>query len=383
MFYYRPLLPSVRNILVAIALSSFSIACDSKSGGINKELLLLGAGLQNDKVGDSLTSAFDSVSTSMEGLSGEGASVAMQKRDSGIAERLTSSFERMWNRGPGLGELSAYNVSFDCWGGGDYGRQTVSTGATNYDFIDYILDNNDKPSSSFFVSKSFQDCKFLPFTSWTIDGKAEHIWSGLSSSEPFVQTGTVLQIGIDRSLENSSRGRRILTKGTGADLSYGAGTPSTKQAYSLSWTSIGSGISGYSQDVSVTREGYSGENLIYSHSVTSLSSLQYGAYKSGNDFTAWYRLWLSGSLQVVHSGSENFTLVTSVDDPVKWRYIDCLPKSGKVSFTISGDLNGSGSVNFSDGNGNYTYTYTDADGNTASSSGSIDFSSCSVPLLIL
>ncbi|TGL44060.1 hypothetical protein EHQ61_19580 [Leptospira wolffii] len=372
-----------RSILLIGSVGLFFLSCGSQQGSANKDLLLaLAASGQNDKIGESLSSAFDSVSSSMEGLSGEGASVALYGEESGLTERLASSLQRFWLKGPDTG-LEAYDFSFDCWGGGDYQRQVVSTGATNYDFIDYVIDHARSPSSSFYASKTFDHCRFLPFTSWVIDGKTENIWSGLSSSQPFVQSGSSLQIGVDRTLENSSRGRKIQVTGTGATLSYGAGSPSTQQAYSLTWTGVSSGISFYSQDVSVLRVGYSGADLVYSHSVTSPSSLQYGVDRSSSNPLSWYRLWGGGSLQVVHTGAENFTLVTTVDSPVKWKYVDCLPSSGQVSFTLSGDLTGTGVVNFQNGVGNYSYTYTDADGNSKSSSGSVDFSSCGVPLVVL
>ncbi|TGK06582.1 hypothetical protein EHO59_00100 [Leptospira semungkisensis] len=369
-----------------VVTSSFTTSCTNKNKGSNQDTkLALGLLAQNDKVGEALTSAFDPVSGSMEGLSGEGASTALYRTKPAFGEEITSTLYKLWQKGPSLGELQAYNISFDCLGGGDYQRQVYSTDANAYDFIDYFLNGN-TPSSSFFVSKNFQNCRFLPFTSWQIDGVSESIWSGLSSSSPFVQNGTALQIGINRTIENSSRGLTYKVTGTGSALTYGAGTPTTNLAYSLTWNNIltgkMSGVSSYSQDVSVLRQAYSGSDLVYSHAITTPSSLQYGADKNSSNPLSWYRLWSAGSIQVQHV-EENFTLTVSVTSIVKWKYVDCLPESGEVSFTLSGSLTGSGVMSFNNGSGHYSYDVTDADGNSSSGNGSVDFSSCSVPLILL
>ncbi|TGK02559.1 hypothetical protein EHQ53_13820 [Leptospira langatensis] len=373
-------------ISLILAIGLLALSCTNKSKNSDQDnKLALGLLIQNDKVGEALTSAFDPVSGSMEGLSGEGASTALYRTKPAFGEEVAYTFYKLWQKGPSLGELQAYNISFDCLGGGDYQRQVYSTDTNAYDFIDYFLNGN-HPSSSFFASKDFQNCKFLPFTSWKIDGVSENIWSGLSSSSPFVQNGTVLKIGINRTIENSSRGISYKVTGSGSALTYGAGSPTTNLAYTLTWNNIltgqMSGISSYSQDVSVLREAYSGADLVYSHAITTPSSLQYGADKSDSNPLSWYRLWSAGSIQVQHV-EENFTLLVSVTSPVKWKYVDCLPKSGEVSFTLSGSLTGSGVMSFSNGSGHYTYSVTDADGNSSSGNGSVDFSSCAVPLILL
>lgn len=379
-------LPYLRIVLTALFSLFFLFYCsqEDKSSKTN-DLIALSLLTNRDQIAEALSSAMDPVSGSMEGLSGEGASVAIRGNQIAWPERISSLGHRLWNKGPDFGELEAYNFSFNCWGGGNYSRQVTSTDANAYDFLDYILDGND-PSSSFLVSKEFGNCRFLPFSNWIIDGLTENIWSNLSASSPFVQNGTNLKIGVNRTIQNSFQGVSVKVTGTGAPLSYAAGTPTTNLAYSLTWNNIltgtSPGISSYSQDVSVLREGYSGSNLIFSHQVSSLSSLQYGADRSDSNPLSWYRLWSAGSLQVVHV-EKNFTLTLSVDEPVKWKYIDCLPKAGKVSFTLSGDLTGTGTISFSGGSGYYIYTVTDSNGNNSTEQGSIDFSSCSVPLFIL
>ncbi|TGL60427.1 hypothetical protein [Leptospira sarikeiensis] len=374
-------------VTIAVSLTLFSLVYCSKEDKSSKtnDLLILSLLQNKDQIAEALTSAMDPVSGSMEGLSGEGASVAIRGKRIDWSERLSSLGHRIWNKGPNFGELEAYNFSFNCWGGGNYQRQVSSTDSNAYDFLDYILNGND-PSSSFLVSKEFGNCRFLPFSNWVIDGISENLWSNLSGSSPFVQDGTNLKIGVNRTIQNNFQGISVKVTGTGTPISYAAGTPTTNQAYSLTWNNIltGSspGISSYSQDVSVLREGYSGSNLLFSHQVSSTSPLQYGVDRSDSNPLSWYRLWSGGSLQVVHV-EKNFTLTVSVVSPVKWKYVDCLPRSGQVSFTLSGDLTGTGSISFSNGSGNYVYTVTDSDGNTVTDQGSLDFSSCSVPLFVL
>ncbi|WP_238325493.1 hypothetical protein [Leptospira inadai] len=373
---YRPI-----SFFLAATIVFLQFDCKNQGTDPQNQILLAALVLsgQYDPVGESVTSALDSVSSSMEGLTGEGSSLAFSEKKGGTREALLSVLGRFWNRGFDFGELGAYNLSFQCWGGGSYKRQVTSV--NGYDFIDnYLVSSSRIPNSAFFVSKTFQDCTFLPFTSWQIEGSSEAIWSGLSGARPFIQSGSTLTIGLNRKVKSGSNRITKLT-GTGSSLSFSGASPSTKQAASISWTSVsGSSISFYTQTISILREGYIGSNPLFSHTISTPTPLQIGVDKSSSDFLNWYRIWGTGTIQVVHQ-EEGFTATVAIISPVKWRYVDCLPKSGSISFTLSGSRNGSGTVIFSGGKGSYSYSGTDTKGNSASGAGLIDFSSCSIPTL--
>lgn len=240
-----------------------------------------------------------------------------------------------------------------CYSGGSVSR-TVQSGT---DFP--------SPSSSLFVKRTYDDCKFRSFTR---TGTAEILWSDLQSSSPYVTSGTVLQQGVEKDITFSRRNisYTVSTVGTGETISGGE----KKIAHKITWLSSSSSSNTYTIETTLKRTGKnSSGTTIFEHNVTTPEKLNI-TY----DSTVETRTITSGTEKVEHVLAD-FSVEFQFSDFV-WDVSTCLPKSGTINFTISGSKTGSGSITFSDsttstGSGTYTYTTSNASGD-----GTIYFSGC-------
>jgi hypothetical protein len=176
-------------------------------------------------------------------------------------------------------------------------------------------------------------------------------WTGLNTSSPYVQNGSVLKRATSGlTITRTSTGNYVEISGN--DSAHQVSGSNANQI--LTWSSVSGSSRTFTLHIDETRTGKSsGGTTLFRHVVTTPTDMTISV-----DTAASTRAITSGSIKV-HHALANIDVVTTFNNAV-WDINTCQPKSGSATVAVSGSKSGSGNITFN--NGTVSFTYGSASG---------------------
>ncbi|RME93231.1 MAG: hypothetical protein D6767_01450 [Candidatus Hydrogenedentota bacterium] len=204
-------------------------------------------------------------------------------------------------------------------------------------------------SASFTVTRTFTDCSGI-LGLIQVNGTVSLAWSSLSTTSPYVQSGTALTRTPNLTITRVATGNYIQVSGS----------------QTLNWTSVSGNNRTLTFSSNITRTAYqSSGTKLFTHNVTTPTNLTILV-----DLSAGTRTIQSGTTRVQNTET-GATLETTFNNVVLSRS-NCLPQSGSATFTFSvNGRSGNGSVQFSSGKATYSYS-----GEKGTVSGTVTLEGC-------
>ncbi|TGK19315.1 hypothetical protein EHO61_07540 [Leptospira fluminis] len=342
------------NSILAVALAVVAgIGCHKSTGSSNNAGTLLAMIAEQSQIGNAVGTGMNSVTNATSGStdgSGTGVAlfspigaveaVAQNKKDySSYLARLFSS------------PLEATVYTLNCPKGGTATRTPQGSDLTAAATVNVVW--------------TYSNCAFGFGIS--MNGTLENDWTGLAATATPVQNGTVLNVASSVTLSDSALGASLTESASTNSLGTGIVNPQINVAHVLSFTSA----TAYTINTNITRSGTIFGKVIFSHTVTTPTPLNLSFNKGAGTRT------VNSGVQSIKHNLANFT-VSLTYSSVVYSYTTCQPTSGSISFTVSGNRNGSGTVSFNNGVATYTYTPTTASSGDKSESGTVSVRGCSM-----
>jgi hypothetical protein len=200
-------------------------------------------------------------------------------------------------------------------------------------------------SAAFTVTRQWSSCAG-DSGQFRRNGNVYLAWTGLSTTTPYVQAGTIL--------ERATSGLTMTRIATGNFVDI-AGNDSANTAggangnQRITWNSVAGSNRSFSLDIKETRTGKtSGGSTRFVHKITTPTPLSITV-----DTSAGTRTIASGSITLTHQLA-GFDVTTTFSNAV-WNIGSCQPVSGSATITATGSVSGTGSMTFSNGTINFTF----------------------------
>lgn len=337
----------LRKLFYGVAIATMAgslLSCGSdEEDNTGKGLVLLALASQTDSVEDSLEVAVDSLATGLGDIEQNGVSLAHVRTEPQWIQWLQDV------RLPSIVTPLAAAVERTCPAGGTVDR-TIGESQTDFP----------SPSSTLFVRRTYDNCSVL-LGRVSQNGTVQMRWENLNSTSPYVQSGTVMYRA--PSLTRITGRRTAEIRGTGSTINGGDAAIS----HTINFTSVAGNTRNYTVNIGLTRT-VTRPLASYTYTVRTPSPLTVVA-----DLGSGTRTRTVSGTKIVEAENGQLTITLTLSSLV-WDVDNCLPKTGTIDFTISGNRNGSGTITFtgaSDGTGSYTYTTENGSG-----SGTITLTSC-------
>jgi len=368
-------------ILTLVIMTLIGISCnrnhndkDNKNKGAGRLLVyqtILSSrnSSSSSEVGNAINSSTSATSSAMSSLSDGSNAVSFNQKNplsNPSEEKLMSAIDFI----PKLFVNSLEAVTITNQNCGAQGTYSRSTSPGDFGVATAFLATWTYTTCQWRVT--FRGISFTP--SFTLSGTLENSWTGLSTTSPYIQSGSVLSVAPNMTYTSTERNVSVTETGNGSQTSGGSNNVAhtfTWSAYSGSFSS-GNIASSFTLSSNLNRVGKSGNTTLFSHTITTPTSLSISMSQSNST-----RTFVSGSHSVKHNLA-NFTVTQTYNNMV-WDYKTCQPVSGSATITVTGSRNGSGTLTItSNGVGTYSYTATTRSGSDVNETGTITFPGCNM-----
>lgn len=215
---------------------------------------------------------------------------------------------------------------------------------------------------------TFTNCAMYQFSA---SGTRENDWASLSTSAPYVQASSTLNIAPNYTVSGSFGGETLTVTEAGKMSGTAVQNTGDHYAHTLTFSSATATTAAYTLQTNITWTGALGGSTIFQHTVTTPTPLSISWDKSAGHRT------VNSGVQTISHDLAGFAVALTYSSVV-FDYKTCLPLSGSISVNVTGTRTGTGSVTFHSGIADYTFTGTNARGQSVSESGSLAVTGCKV-----